>query len=119
MNSVALIGTTVKDAVKDFRRDGQKVYKFRIAVPYNKKKDAFFINVDWETDAEVFIKKGTKLFVKGRLFVKNKDGKDVPKIVAESVDFLNYLYQRKKTVKENKNKGNKNENNVNNEPSAE
>jgi single-stranded DNA-binding protein len=105
MNSVALIGAVVKDATKDFRRNGQKVYKFRIAVPYNKKKDAFFINVDWETDAEVYIKKGTKLFIKGRLFVKNKDGKDVPKVIAESVNFLNYLYQKKNANKENKNNG--------------
>jgi single-stranded DNA-binding protein len=105
MNFVALIGAVVKDAVKDFRRDGQKVYKFRIAVPYNKKKDAFFINVDWETDAEVYIKKGTKLFIKGRLFVKNKDGKDVLKVIAESIDFLNNFYQKKNADKENKNNG--------------
>ncbi len=103
MNSISLIGVAVKDAVKDFRRDGQKVYKFRIAVPYNK-KNAFFINVDWETDAELFIKKGTRIFVKGRLFIKNKDGKDVPKVIAESVDFLNYLYQKRKANKsDNKN----------------
>jgi single-stranded DNA-binding protein len=111
MNSVALVGAVVKDAVKDFKRDGQKVYKFRIAVPYNKRKDAFFINVDWETDAEVFIKKGTKLFIKGRLFVKNKDGKDVPKVIAESVDFLNRLYQKKDGTKENKSNGKENVNN--------
>jgi single-stranded DNA-binding protein len=110
MNSVALVGAVVKDAVKDFKRDGQKVYKFRIAVPYNKKKDAFFINVDWETDADMFIKKGTRLFIKGRLFVKNKNGKDVPKIIAESVDFLNRLYQRKDTTKGNKNNGKENVN---------
>ena len=112
MNSVALIGVVVKDALKDFRRDGQKVYKFRIAVPYNKKKDAFFVNVDWETDADVFIKKGARLFVKGRLFVKNKDGKDIPKVMAESVDFLSQLLQNKK-AKGNKNNGKEN---VNNEP---
>jgi len=100
VNSVALIGAVVKDAVKDFRRDGQKVYKFRIAVPYNKKKDAFFINVDWETDAEVYVKKGTKLFIKGRLFVKNKDGKDVSKVIAESIDFLNKLHEEKDVSRE-------------------
>ena len=109
MNTIALVGLATKDAVKDFKRNGQKVYKFRVAVPYNRKSEAFFINVDWETDAEIFIKKGTKLFIKGRLFVKNKDGKDIPKIIAESVDFLTQKRRYTKTKKEQSMKEDKKE----------
>jgi single-stranded DNA-binding protein len=99
MNSVALVGIATKDAVKDFKRNGQKVYKFRVAVPYDKRGNAFFVNVDWETDAEIFVKKGSRLFIKGRIFIKNKDGKDIPKIVAESVDFIDLRRRRNRNNK--------------------
>jgi single-stranded DNA-binding protein len=103
MNAVALVGIVTKDATKDFKRNGDKVYKFRVAVPYNKNGDAFFVNIDWETDAEVFVRKGSRLFIRGRLFIKNKDRNDIPKIIAESVDFIDQRRRRNRANKKEQN----------------
>jgi len=104
LNRIFLIGNLTKDPELRFIPSGQAVCNIRIAVSENYKtksgearEDTMFIDVNvWAKQAEAtaqYLKKGSPVFVEGRLRIREFEGRDGTKqrrteVVASRVQFL-------------------------------
>ena len=101
MNVVTMVGRLSKDVELRFTPSGKAVANFTLAVSREYARDgeqqaAFFPIVAWGRPAETcneYIGKGYLVGVRGRLQVRNFDGKDggkryVTEIIADNVSFL-------------------------------
>lgn len=105
LNKVLLIGNLTRDPELRYLTSGRAVATFSVAVNRNyttqsgeKKEDVTFIRVvTWDKRAEVcneYLKKGSPVFVEGRLQTRTWEAQDGAKrstteVVASSIQFLN------------------------------
>ncbi|MFZ2655327.1 MAG: single-stranded DNA-binding protein [Victivallales bacterium] len=106
LNKVLLIGNLTKDPELRYTPQGSAICDFRIAVNRQymtsdgqKKEEVSFIDINvWGRQAETcnrFIKKGSQVFVEGRLKLDSWQDKETGKnrsrlfVVAERIQFLN------------------------------
>ena len=103
-NKILLIGNLTRDPELRYTPGGQAVSTLRLAVTHNykaasgelKKETAFLDVVVWAKLAENcsrYLKKGSPIFVEGRLRLREYDAKDgtkrrVTEVVANNVQFL-------------------------------
>lgn len=103
LNRVQIIGNVGKDPESKYVSTGQMVVKFTVAVNHNYKKDGEnkvdteWVNFEaWGKLAEIvnqYVKKGSPVYVEGRLKTDKFEGKDgetkyFTKVVASNVQFL-------------------------------
>lgn len=104
LNKVMLIGNLTRDPELRYLPSGQAVATFTVAVNRaytsqsgEKKEEASFIRiVAWARHAEIcneYLKKGSQVFVEGRLQTRNWEAQDGSKrstteVVAQNVQFL-------------------------------
>ncbi len=106
LNKVLLIGNLTKDPELRYTPQGSAICDFRIAINRQymtsdgqKKEEVSFIDINvWGRQAETcnrFIKKGSQVFVEGRLKLDSWQDKETGKnrsrlyVVAERIQFLN------------------------------
>ena len=102
MNRIILLGRLVKDPDVKVTISGKTVCTFTLAVdrPFSGKdgkREADFINIQtWNKTAEligIYVSKGQRLLVDGRLQIRSYDGKDgnkhyVTEVIADRVEFI-------------------------------
>jgi single-strand DNA-binding protein len=110
LNKVQLIGNLGRDPEIKYAPGGQTVTQFSIAVARNSKKDGeqtdWFKVICWEKLAEIadqYLKKGSRVFVEGRLQIREYTGRDgskknVTEIVANDMILLSGKEEQKESV---------------------